>query len=155
MDKEHLPADEEALSEDLLTVWLRLTSVVNNQRLVKDLSFNEAVVCNLLMAAQRSGRALTATDLCAATCILKSQMNSILLSLERKGLIHRQQSSEDRRRIELRLLPLGVERYAAAHQPILALIRRLIDALGEEQVQQLIPALSRVADTFVTIQKEN
>ena len=37
----------EALSEELLTAWLRLSSVINNQRLVAGLSFNEAVVCNL------------------------------------------------------------------------------------------------------------
>ncbi len=82
-------------------------------------------------------------------------MNSILLSLERKGLIHREQSSQDRRRVEICLLPQGIEQYAAVHQSVLELLDRLIAALGPERVQALIPALDQVVDTFITMQKEN
>ena len=45
----------EALSEELLTAWLRLTSAIDNQRLVYGLSFNEAVVCSLLERESRRG----------------------------------------------------------------------------------------------------
>ena len=69
------------LNEELLSVWLRLSGVINNQRLVTGLSFNEALVCNLLVRAARTGGSLTASELCAETRILKSQMNAILLSL--------------------------------------------------------------------------
>ena len=80
------------LNEELLTAWLRLTSVIDNERLVAGLSFNEAVVCNLLGRAKKAEGYLTARDLCAQTRILKSQMNAILGSLERSGLISRRQS---------------------------------------------------------------
>ena len=63
----------EALSEELLTAWLRLTGAINNQRLVDGLSFNEAVVCGLLEREGRRGGFLTASELCAKTGILKSQ----------------------------------------------------------------------------------
>ena len=82
----------QALSEELLTAWLRLTSAIDNQRLVYGLSFNEAVVCSLLERESRRGGFLTASTLCARTGILKSQMNAILRSLESRGVISRQQS---------------------------------------------------------------
>ena len=49
------------LDEELLAAWLRLTTVIDNQRLAVScaadqprLPFNEAVVCGLLYAAQAS-----------------------------------------------------------------------------------------------------
>lgn len=142
------------LNEELLSVWLRLSGVINNQRLVTGLSFNEALVCNLLVRAARTGGSLTASELCAETRILKSQMNAILLSLERHGVISRQRSQLDRRRVELRLTPDGLDRYTAAHSHILTLIDRLVATQGEDFIRALIPMLQQVTDTFDTIQQE-
>lgn len=142
------------LNEELLSVWLRMSNVINNQRLVTGLSFNEALVCNLLLRAKKQDLPLTAKDLCAETRILKSQMNSILLSLEKKGAVCRLQSRQDRRQVEIRLTEEGVRQYQQAHLPILQLIDRLIAAQGEESVRQLIPMLHQVVDTFDQIQQE-
>lgn len=144
----------EPLNEELLSAWLRLSSVIDNQRLVKGISFNEALVCNLLARAKRLGQTLTAKDLCAQTRILKSQMNTILLSLEKHGVIQRRQSQRDRRQMELILLPQGLQNYNASHANILALIDRLIDRMGESSIRQLIPLLHQVVDTFDSIQQE-
>ena len=139
------------LNEDLLFTWLQLGCVIDNQRLVSQLSFNEALVCGLL---HRAREPLTASDLCARTHILKSQMNAILRSLEKKGYLQRSQSQEDRRQIHLRLLPEGVERYTASHRLTLALVDKLIDSVGEEQIRALIPLLQTVTDHFDKIIKE-
>ena len=142
------------LNEELLTVWLRLTSIIDNQRLVSGLPFNEAVVCNLLAKAQQEGRCLTASDLCAHTRILKSQMNAILVSLERKGVIARQRSQQDRRQVELRLLPEGAARYQESHRQSVALAARLAGRMGEEKIRTLLPLLRQAADIFDSIQQE-
>lgn len=147
------------LSEELLAVWLRLTSIIDNQRLGSDqgsaLPFNEAVVCSLLARARRErGGCLTASELCAQTRILKSQMNAILVSLERKGIIGRQRSRRDRRRIEIYLLPEGLSRHEAAHRRVLDMVDRLVAQMGEDQVRALLPLLRQAADIFDTIQQE-
>jgi len=139
------------LSEELLSTWLRLGSVINNQRLVSGLSFNEAQVCGLLT---QPGGCRTASELCARTRILKSQMNAILLSLEKRGLITRQQDPADRRRIEIRLSPAGISQYQEAHRPVLDMAGRLVGSMGEEKVRQLLPLLRQAADTFERLQKE-
>lgn len=142
------------LNEDLLAAWLRLGVVVDNQRLVSEMPFNEVLVCGILLRAQEQGQALTASDLCARTRILKSQMNALLGSLEKKGYLLRRRSQTDLRRVELSLLPVGVERYLESHRQTLALVDRLIDAVGRENVETLIPLLLQAADSFDRILKE-
>ena len=137
------------LNDELLSVWLQLTNVIDNERLVEGMPFNEALVCGLL-----SGGCRTASELCAETRILKSQMNAILRSLEGKGVIARERSQADRRCIELRLLPEGCSRYADGHRRALELVDRLIGAMGEEKVRTLIPLLHQVVDAFDLIQQE-
>lgn len=139
------------LSEELLSAWLHLTGVINNQRLADrqaGLSFNEALVCGLLAQAQRNGAALTASDLCGRTRILKSQMNAILGALEKKGAISRRRSPHDRRQVELLLLPEGLARYQASHRRVLAVVDGLVAGMGEDAVSTLLPLLRRAADIF-------
>ena len=69
-------------------------------------------------------------------------------------MIVRRRAQDDRRRVELRLLPQGLDRYQAAHRRVLALVDRLIERLGEETAAQLIPQLRRAAELFDTIQQE-
>ena len=96
------------------------------------------------------------TPLPPATCahILKSQMNAILRSLERKGFLERSQSQEDRRQLHLRLLPQGRACYTASHRQTLALVDRLIASVGEDKIRTLIPLLQAVTERFNEISKE-
>lgn len=135
------------LDEELLAVWLQLTNIINNQRLAKVLSFNEALVCGLL-----AGGCRTASDLCAETRILKSQMTVIIHALEAKGVLRRRHSQWDRRRIELELLPEGMELYLDGHRQTLALVDRVIGAMGEEKVRALLPLLRQATEVFDSIQ---
>ena len=137
------------LNDELLSVWLQLTNVIDNERLVEGMPFNEALVCGLL-----SGGCRTASELCAETRILKSQMNAILVSLERKGVIARQRSQQDRRQVELRLLPEGAARYQESHRQSVALAARLAGRMGEEKIRTLLPLLRQAADIFDSIQQE-
>lgn len=143
-----------AQNEELLAAWLQVSGVINNQRLVKGLPYNEALVCNLLVQAEREGRRLTAKELCDKTNILKSQMNAILLSLEKQSYILRQPSQRDRRQMEIQILPEGIACYQAAHRGILELVDRFIDTMGEDKVSQLIPLLRQSVETFTMIQQE-
>lgn len=147
------------LDEELLAAWLQLTSVIDNQRLAAArgdrqgaLPFNEAMVCGLL--ARETEQPLTASDLCSYTRILKSQMNAILCSLEQKGAISRRRSQSDRRRVELKLLPAGAALYQEGHRRFRALADRMIEEMGREQVELLIPLLRQAAGIFDTIQQE-
>ena len=52
------------LNEALLGAWLKITTVINNSRLVSEMSFNESLICNVLYrhSLARPEQTLTATD---------------------------------------------------------------------------------------------
>lgn len=73
------------LHESLLNSWLRLSTSINNARLVSEMTYNESLICNILYNQSKTvNKYLTATDLCRMTNMLKSQMNRTLTQLEKK-----------------------------------------------------------------------
>ncbi len=137
----------ENLNEKLLTAWLTLSSVVNNERIVSTIPYNEAHVCNLLYCQRRDapGEYLTATDLCARTRILKSQMNKVLTSLENKGMIERLPVPEDRRKAYTRLREDNLDQFEAVHARSIALVDHAVGQLGEETAKVALDLLTRIA----------
>jgi len=138
----------EKLNERLLTAWLTMSSVVNNERIVSTIPFNEAHVCNLLYRQRQlaPNKYLTATDLCAETRMLKSQMNKVLASLEKREMIERFTAPDDRRKSYIRLREENLERFEAVHARSIALVDHAIAKLGEEMAEQTVQLLTRIAD---------
>lgn len=136
------------LNEVLLGAWLKISTAINNSRLVSEMSYNESLICNILYrnATEYPDQKLTATDLCAETKILKSQMNRILTQLESKNLITRERSSEDKRKIFVRLTSEQSNAYLKQHEQILKLLDDIIEKLGEEKTLEIIHSLNRISD---------
>lgn len=134
--------------EELLSAWVRLSMAISNERLVSDMPFNEAVICHILYQnhLRTPQQPLTATDLCRATKMLKSQMNRTLLSMEDKGLIVRKRSLQDKRQIFISL-NLESDLYRAQHQKTLAIARRLITEVGIERTDEITQLFTIIAET--------
>lgn len=138
----------ENMSEDLLNIWLRISTSVINSRLVSDLSYNESLVCNILYHAQKNEpeQLLTATDLCNATKMLKSQMNRTLNQLEEKKLITRIRSSSDKRQVFVEFNLDTADIYLEQHQKILALVDNIIEHFGPEKIDVTLQVLTSICD---------
>lgn len=138
----------EQLNEKLLNTWLQLSTCINNERVVSDLSFNESLICNVLYRYQMQtpDQKLTATDLCQTTKMLKSQMNRTLNSLEKKGLIARERSTQDKRQVFVTLKANQVTVYENQHYKILELVDTIIEQLGVENTKQTIHLLSQITN---------
>ncbi len=136
------------LSESLLTAWLRISTSINNSRIVSKLSYNESLVCNLLYRNHKEEAAtpLTATMLCQKTKMLKSQMNRTLNHLETKGMINRERSSTDKRIVFITLNPDALKDYEKQHESILRLLNQIIAELGLEETQSTISLLEKICD---------
>lgn len=136
------------MEEELLNAWLRVTGALNMDDFVSGTTYNEAVICNLLYRSHKLGAgALTATDLCAKTHMLKSQMNRTLNEMEQKHLILRERSAQDRRRILITLDMSQIEVYEQQHQKNLALISRMLERVGREKGNDILRLLNEIADT--------
>lgn len=136
------------LNESLLGAWLKLSTAINNSRLVSEMSYNESLICNILYRniTEQPDVPLTATDLCMETRILKSQMNRILTQLEEKNLITKERSATDKRKVFIRLTSEQSNAYLKQHEQILKLLDDIIDKLGEEQTKEIIRALNGISD---------
>lgn len=140
-----------AINEALLGAWLHLSTNVVNHRMVSELSYNEALICNILFRETRNNpqHPLTATDLCRETKMLKSQMNRTLGQLEARGLIHRERSTEDKRCILVFMNPEQLDTYHAVHQKILNLVDGVVAEIGEAKaklITDLMEEISAVVD---------
>lgn len=142
-------------NERLLGAWLKISTVINNSRLVSEMSYNESLICNILYrnAMEHPEQLLTATDLCTETKIFKSQMNRILTQLEEKKLITRERSSEDKRKVFVRLNEDQSNTYIKQHAQILKLLDDIIERLGEEKAIEITEALNGISDVASEIIK--
>lgn len=136
-------------NEDLLWAWLRLSTVISNEKLVSDMPYNEALICNILYRNQleHPEKRLTATDLCGETRMLKSQMNRTLNSLEQKRMITKERSEQDRRRIWISLDMEKSALYRQQHSKIMGLIDALLERVGTERTDEIIRLFHLIADT--------
>ena len=135
-------------TEALLSAWLRLSTSIDNSRVVKELSLNETLVCNALFRHSIScpDSSLTATDLCAKTKMLKSQMNRTLNMLEEKGMITRCRSTTDRRQVYISLNAENLELYETQHRRILRILEEIANELGEERIEEVINLFNHISD---------
>ena len=134
------------LNEEVPDAWLRLTTAISNTKLVSDMPYNEALICNLLYNSQKQQPdiPLTATDLCKTTQILKSQMNRTLQSMEDKGLIERTRSTLDKRQVFL-WLNTDSPAFRTQHEKSLKLIDSLIARTGEEKAGKIAQLFTEIA----------
>ncbi len=142
------------LNENLLHTWLRLSTTIVNDRVVEGLSYNEALVCNILVSEKMKNpeKKMTATDLCFRTKMLKSQMNRTLTQLEIKGIICRQRSKQDRRQVFVSMNMDQAGTYQKLHDKVLNLVDAIIERIGEEkalQAVQLFDDIASAADTLL------
>lgn len=135
------------MNESLLNAWLRLSTSVNNARLVSEMTYNESLICNILYNHSKAsdGTIITATDLCNFTNMLKSQMNRTLNQLEKKNLITRERSTADKRQICITMNLEQCHTYENQHRKILNILDTVIDYLGEEKTQQTIETLNQIS----------
>lgn len=136
------------LNEELLTAWLRLSQSISNERIVKDLTYNESLISNILYRNQilYPETSLNATDLCKATNILKSQMHCILNNMEKKKLIIRERSTSDKRKIYIQLNPERLKTYEKQHEKILSLVDSIIERLGIQRAQETLNLFNTISN---------
>lgn len=140
--------EDKDVNENLLSAWLRLTTTISNERIVSKMPFNESLICNILyrQAKQDPQKHLTATDLCARTRMLKSLMNRTLNNMEKKELIHRTRSTEDKRHVLIELNMQKADTYLAQHTQILNLIDEIVKKFGKEKAMEIYRIFEEVSD---------
>ena len=144
---------EHQMQEALLQAWMAMEVCIRGNRLLGDLSMNEMLICNTLYA-RRQGAPVTATELCAKTQLLKSQMNRVLNQMEFQGLIRRERSSSDKRVVYVYLQEEAIPRYLQEHQHVLNIVAQVSAALGQENTEALAALMQKAATVVSNIKEE-
>lgn len=132
------------INEKVLEVWLQLIMTINSEKLVTDMPFNEAMICNILFKNPEDK--CTATMLCEKLQMQKSQMNRTLNSMEEKGMIERVRSDSDKRVVYIKLTDKCHKEYDKLHHNVLAIVDKIINKLDDNQIQEVIKSFTLVID---------
>ena len=108
---------------------------VNGERAVSSITYNEAIICNELIHAEKE---VTATDLCNIMKMQKSQMNRTLTNMENRNMICRTRSATDRRQIIIEFIDDASNPYHQEHERILNYVDRLLEKFGVDKVEDMI-----------------
>ncbi len=139
--------DRDTLNEAMLNAWLRLSTALSNERIVQNMPYKEALICNIL---DQSGKEhpLTATELCARTRMLKSQMNRTLNDMEERGLIVRERCKEDKRKAFVRLNPAHLDTFRKEHRKNLRLVDTILAHYGREKAETMMREMNALTDAI-------
>lgn len=132
-------------SEALLTAWLDMLIRVRSNRILKNMSLNEMMVCSCLVR-EGGERGLSITGLCHRLRLLKSQAHRVLDRLEKRGYTAQRPSLLDHRKVSVYLLPAGLEAYRREHEQLIELIDQVAENMGEERVRTLATLLDRATE---------
>ena len=141
--------------EQLLEAWMAMEVCIRGNRLLSEFSMNEMLVCNALYHQRLTGgNPVTATDLCAKTQLLKSQMNRLLGGMEADGLIRREQNSTDKRESYVYLEDAALPRYLKEHRHVLCIVEQVSTALGETDTKHLTALMLKAAAVVNQLEEE-
>lgn len=124
------------MNEKVLSSWLKMILAVDSERVASQLSYNEAVVCNVLYTNENEE--MTATDLCGITKMQKSLMNRTLTSLESKQIVERTRSLKDKRLIVIKLIKDVNNLYMIQHQKTLDYVDKIVNRLGKDKIEEIV-----------------
>ena len=136
------------INEKVLNAWLKLSTVICNERMVSELPYNESLICGILHknATEHPENKITATELCEKTKIQKSQMNRILNTLEEKGLIFRKRSEKDKRQVFVSMNMENAGVYERQHKNILRVVDDIVEKAGKEKAEEIIQLFTLISN---------
>lgn len=124
------------LEEDLILAWIHATGVLKNTRITQKMIYNEAVVMSIVYERYREDGvgAVTFGEICRRTRMLKSLVNRTIGTLAIRGFLERR-TGEDKRTTYVVPVKKKLPEFLEEHERSLALARRIIGLIGEEDAR--------------------
>jgi DNA-binding MarR family transcriptional regulator len=99
----------------------------------------------MVLRAVNANDGLTASEVARAVSLSQATITTIVSRLEERGLLARERSSVDRRRVHVSLTAAGRDVLTEAPQPLQESFSRRFEALPRWEQHQLVSSLERVA----------
>jgi len=98
----------------------------------------------VLQSVQQRGEA-SSSELATDINVSQATVTTIIDRLEARGLVRRERSSQDKRKVRVTLLPAGRQALAGSPAPLQENFTRQFQALEKWEQTQLIASLQRIA----------
>lgn len=137
-----------AIDEPLLYAWLRMSTTLEDIQPYTRLTRNESLICHVLFRQEktRPGVPLTPTDISRRTKIRKSQVNRSLNQLERRGIITREHSTADRRKVYVHFMTENASAFFEMYAKSIEMTDRFVSAVGADEAERLIAVMDKVTE---------
>ncbi len=98
---------------------------------------------------------LESHQLAQQACILKPSMTGVLTRLERDGLVRRQKSSQDQRRVFVGLTERGQQCFVSMSEGMESNYRKIEEQFGAEKMEQLLGLLNELKKYKAVMRKKS
>ena len=130
--------------EQLYRILFQIVGNKKNASLIESLRGENAVLTWLV----RQEEDVHPGDLAEKLSLVPGRMTDILKTLEKKGMIRRERDPEDRRRVLVRITPMGARSVTERREQIRVQYSGLYEALGLDDTVKLIELLHKVNRYF-------
>ena len=133
-------------AENLLSAWVKISSIMKTSRLTHGLPYNESIVMLLLYKrylADGTGY-VSIKEIIEETNMLKSLANRTVNALEKKGLLVRCEVPGDKRLGHVRCVPEKLSVFLDVHNSSLSLARHIIELIGKEDTDAFTRLVSKM-----------
>lgn len=136
--------DTTRLENELISSWVRLSGILKNNRMTKDLKYNQSII--MLSIYKRyivDGVGLTSVkDIINETGMLKSLVNRTLGELEKRGLIKFVAGRQDRRTKFVVCVKERLDVFLTVHNNSRMAANNIIEIIGQADAEAFV----RIAD---------
>lgn len=132
-------------NEEVIKSWIRLTSIIRNNRIIKNYNYNEAIILNLVYEAYQKQEGVYLQDILSFTHMLKSLANRTINQLVTAGFVYRQKENGSNRQI-LYFVAAKEQEYLSMHEEILKKVESIAEIVGEEDLEIFISIVKRLSD---------
>ncbi len=134
-----------SLEERIITAWVKLTGILKNTRITQDMIYNEAIVMNIVYNRYlEDGEGLVSfKEIVKRTQMLKSLVNRTIDSLVKQEYLEKTDGADKRTTF---VRAKNLDGYMREHEKTLALVRGIIETIGEEDAEAFIRIADKIAD---------
>ena len=131
------------LEEELIRAWIKITSIIKNNRIFENVSYNEAIILNLVYQKFKNGDGIYVQDIIKYTKMLKSLVNRTLNSLSEKGFINKVQ---DKNKLIVYFNEAKKSDYLKIHEHTLEYMHPIVEKIGKEDIIEFIRIVNKIEE---------
>lgn len=134
-------------SEEVITAWISLTSIIKNNRIMKEYGYNESITLNLVYQAYKKGEDIYLQEIIRKTKMLKSLTNRTINRLIEKGFVYRKKDANSNRQM-ICFVPAKENDYLVMHKSTLNKVNKILEILGEKDALDFIRISQKITNSY-------